>query len=110
VLSPLLFSLYINGLVVELKRKRCGVECGGLLIPLLMTLLCLVRMLRDWIEPYMVLEEWCSRWGMKLNADKSAIIHFRKKSCLQWDHELSIGRKVIPMVTKYKYLGCFIDA
>ena len=33
VLSPLLFSLYINGLVVELKRKRCGVECGGLLIP-----------------------------------------------------------------------------
>ena len=33
MLSPLLFSLYINGLVVELKRKRCGVECGGLLIP-----------------------------------------------------------------------------
>ena len=26
VLSPLLFSLYINGLVVELKRRRCGVE------------------------------------------------------------------------------------
>ena len=25
VLSPLLFSLYINGLVVELKRRRCGV-------------------------------------------------------------------------------------
>ncbi len=33
MLSPLLFSLYINGLVVELKRRRCGVECGGLLIP-----------------------------------------------------------------------------
>ena len=33
VLSPLLFSLYINGLVVDLKLKRCGVECGGLHAP-----------------------------------------------------------------------------
>ena len=57
----------------------------------------------------MVLEEWCSRWGMKVNVEKSAIIHFRKKSCLQWDHEFSIGGEVIPMVTKYKYLGCVID-
>ena len=57
----------------------------------------------------MVLEEWCSRWGMKVNVEKSAIIHFRKKSCLQWDHEFSIGGEVIPIVTKYKYLGCVID-
>ena len=49
------------------------------------------------------------RMGMKVNAEKSAIIHFRKKSCLQWDHEFSIGGEVIPMVTKYKYLGCVID-
>ena len=51
VLSPLLFSLYINGLVVELKWKRCGVEvgaCSFLDCCLLMTLSCLVRMLRDW--------------------------------------------------------------
>ena len=40
---------------------------------------------------------------------KSAIIHFRKKSCLQWDHEFSIGGEVITMVTKYKYLGYVID-
>ncbi len=54
------------------------------------------------------LEEWCSRWGMKVNAEKSAIIYFRKKSLLQWDHEFSIGGEVIPMVTKYKYLQCVI--
>ena len=29
VLSPLLFSLYINSLIVELKLKRCGGECVG---------------------------------------------------------------------------------
>ena len=43
----------------------------------------------------MVLEEWCSRCWMKFIAEKSAIIHFRKKSCLQWDHEFSIGREVL---------------
>ena len=33
VLSPLLFSLYINSLVEELKKSSCGVECGGGVIP-----------------------------------------------------------------------------
>ena len=33
VLSPLLFSLYINGAVKKLKEERCGVECGGETIP-----------------------------------------------------------------------------
>ena len=57
----------------------------------------------------MVLDEWCSRWGMRVNAEKSAIIHFRRKSCLQTGHEFSIGGEVIPVVAKYKYLGCVID-
>ena len=54
----------------------------------------------------MVLEELCSRWGMKVNAEKSANIPFRRKSCLQCDYEFSIGGEVIPVVTKYKYLKC----
>ena len=32
VLSPLLFSLYINSLVSELKRRDCGVLWGGMLV------------------------------------------------------------------------------
>ena len=57
----------------------------------------------------MVLEEWCSRWGMKVNAKKSAIVHFRRKLCVRCDHEFSIGGEVIPVVTEYKYLGCVVD-
>ena len=86
---------------MELKRKRCGVECGGLLIPGLLFANDTSLFGED-VEglerSLMVLEEWCSRWGMKVNVEKSAIIHFRKKSCLQWDNEFSIGREVIPMV------------
>ena len=64
VLSPLLFSLYINGLVVELKWKRCGVEYGGLLIPGLL-FADDTSLFGEDVEglerSLMVLEEWCSR-------------------------------------------------
>ena len=33
VLSPLLFSLYINSVVTRLHDGKCGVQCGGDMIP-----------------------------------------------------------------------------
>ena len=42
VLSPLLFSLYNNGVVTRLHEGKCGVPCGSDMVPgllLLMTLL-----------------------------------------------------------------------
>ena len=33
VLSPLLFSLYINGVVTRLHNWKCGVQCGGDMVP-----------------------------------------------------------------------------
>ena len=72
VLSPLLFSLYINGLIVELKQKRCGVECGGLLLPGLLfaddTSL-FGEDVEGLEQSPMVLDEWCLRWGMMVNVE-----------------------------------------
>ena len=33
VLSPLLLSLYINGVVTRLHDGKCGVQCGGNMLP-----------------------------------------------------------------------------
>ena len=33
ILSPLLFSLYINGVVIRLHDGKCGVQCGGDMVP-----------------------------------------------------------------------------
>ena len=33
VLSPLLFSLYINGVVTRLHDGKCGIRCGGDMVP-----------------------------------------------------------------------------
>ena len=69
---------------MELKLKRCGFECGGLLLPGLL-FADGTSLFGEDVEglerSLMVLEEWHSRWGMKVNAEKSAIINFRRKSC-----------------------------
>ena len=44
-----------------------------------------------------------------MNAEKSAIIHFRRKACAKCDHQFSIGGEAIPVVAKYKCLGCATD-
>ena len=33
VMSPLLFSLYINTLIDTLKKHDCGIQCGNGIIP-----------------------------------------------------------------------------
>ena len=40
---------------------------------------------------------------------KSAIIHFRRKSCLPCHSQFSIVGEAIPVITTCTYLGCFID-
>ena len=32
-MSPLFFSLYINGVLVKLKEEKCGVVCSGEVVP-----------------------------------------------------------------------------
>ena len=68
VLSPLVFSLYINGAVKKLKGERCGVECGGETIPGLLFADNTCLMLSDAAglrKSLDVLVEWCREWGVK---------------------------------------------
>ena len=80
VLSPLLFSLYINGLV--LKEASCGVECDGAVIPGLLFADDTSLFASDGpgIKNSLdVLVRWCDEWGMKINVQKSGIMHKRQK-------------------------------
>ena len=89
VLSPLLFCLYINSLVDELKTS-CGVECGGDVIPGLLfaddTLLFAsdgpgIRKSLD------VLVRRYDELGVKINVQKSGIMHIQQntvKAFLIW--------------------------
>ena len=112
VMSPLLFSLYINGLVKELKEASCGVECGGAVIPGLLFADDTSLFASDGpgIKNSLdVLVRWCDEWGVKINVQKSGIMHIRQKKMERTDVRYVIDNVEIPVVSQYKYLGCVID-
>ena len=111
-LSPLLFSLYINGLVKELKEACCGVECGGAVILGLLFADDTALFASDGPGIKNSLDvsvRWCDEWGVKINVQKSGIMHIRQKKMERADVRYVIDNVEIPVVSKYKYLGCVID-
>ena len=112
VLSPLLFSLYINSLVVELKNEACGVSCRGSLVPGLLYADDTSLFGEDAIQlkrGLLVLEKWCNEWGVRINVMKSGIVHFRSKGVKRCAGDLAIQGQHLPFVSSYKYLGCEVD-
>ena len=112
VLSPLLFSLYISGMVVELRGQGRGVKCNGVVVPGLLfaddTALVSedANSMRESLE---CMVRWCDEWGVEINTEKSGIMHLRKRTIERSNIRFAIGDREIPMVAEYKYLGCMID-
>ena len=114
VLSPLLFSLYINGVVKKLKEEKCGVVCSTSdeVVPGLLFAddTCLLASDESGLRKSLdVLIEWCKEWGVQINVAKSGVMHVRNKKVKRCNVTYDIDGKTIPMVTSYKYLGCVID-
>ena len=112
VLSSLLFSLYINGVVTRLHEGKCGVPCGSDMVLGLLFAddTSLIASDREGLKRSLdVLIKWCEEWGVKINVGKSGIMHMRKKVVERCEMEYLVDREVIPMVSSYKYLGCIVD-
>ena len=112
ILSPLLFSLYINGVVTRLHDGKCGVQCGGGMVPGLLSAddTSLVASDKEGLNNSLdVLVKWCEEWGGKINVGNSGIVHMRQKMAERCEVEYKVDGEVIPMVSSYKYLGCVVD-
>ena len=102
VLSPLLFSLYINGAVKKLKEERCGVECGGETIPGLLFADDTCLMVSDSAglrKSLDMLVEWCKEWGVKINVAKSGVMHIRNKKAERCEMAYEVDGEAIPIVS-----------
>ena len=56
-----------------------------------------------------VLEEWCSEWAMKVNADKCGVMHIRRSGVKRINSIFSVGGDKVKVVENYKYLGCIVN-
>ena len=55
-----------------------------------------------------ILVKWCEG-GVMINVEKSGIMHMRKKTVGRCEVAYDVDGEVIPMVSRYKYLGCVND-
>ena len=113
VLSPILFSAYVNDLMEELRREHVGIEVEDIRIPGLMFADDIVVFAESEVQLNRALEvvnKWCCKWKMETNVGKSSVIHFHDKKWIKRCKEVfRIGEEVIQMVAECKYLGVIID-
>ena len=79
MLSPLLFNLFINDLVEAINSLGVGVDIGQEKVSVLLyadDLVLLAETEADLQKLLDTLSNWCTRNHIKVNEDKSNVVHF----------------------------------
>ena len=83
ILSPVLFNAFMDDLVKMIRKQKKGVTYGdvNILILLYADDIVLLSNCEEGLQSMLVmLGEWCSKWGLTINGNKSKVMHFRSQS------------------------------
>ena len=111
-LSPTLFSIYINDLAVELKNLNLGVKMGDLHICILLYADDIVLVSENEENLQVMLnhvQNWCVKWQMKVNIEKTKVVHFRSKRKKKSKFAFEIDNHKLEISDNYRYLGVIFD-
>ena len=111
-LSPILFCLYINDLALTLKENNIGVNIDGHTICILLyadDIVLLAENEKDLQTLLDITQDWCYKWKMNINVEKSKIMHFRQNKKKQSNVNFSFGDMPLQYCESYKYLGIYLD-
>ena len=53
--------------------------------------------------------QWCHKWRLNINMEKSKIVHFRNARKKQSEFKFSFGNLTLLYTKTYKYLGLLLD-
>ncbi len=112
-LSPTLFALFINGLAEEIKTLNKGVQVDDRNVAIMLYADDIICIANNEVDLQCMIEcmyKWCYKWKLKLNIEKSNIVHFRTRRQAQTKFQFQYGDKEFKKVDRYKYLGMFLDA
>ena len=75
VLSPILFSMFINDLIVELRSSGCGIDIDGVIkIASLLyadDVVVLANSEKVLQQLLSIVNQWCLKWGINVNPTKT---------------------------------------
>ena len=112
VLSPTMFSVFINDLATRINEAGLGVSVDDTIISILLYAddIALIapdpKSLQSMLD---IVSDWCRMWGLAINPQKSKVVHFRPPSIQQTDFEFKCGLNDIDKTDSYKYLGLWFD-
>ena len=112
LLSPTLFSLYINDLVKTLKENGPCLNIDDLLLNILLyadDMVLLAESENDLQALLDILYQWCMKWRLNVNIAKTQVVHFRpsRKRCTSV--VFRYGEESLLIAPCYKYLGVILD-
>lgn len=108
-LSPFLFAMYLNDLEEELDLNGVdGINIGLKKLILLLyadDIVIFGKTPEELQKSLNILENYCKRWKLTVNTNKTKIVVFRRGGRLPNNLEFSYNGKVIEIVNKFSYLG-----
>ena len=107
-LSPTLFSVFANDLVAEVNQMDRGIVVGDRKLSMLLYADDIVLIAESETDLQSMLDtvnNWCNRWRVIVNANKSKCIHFRSTNTQRSQFVFHIGESKLETIDKYKYLG-----
>ena len=105
ILSPVLFSLFINDLPNVLPK---GLNVAGVNVKILLyadDIVLLADSPSDMQCMIDALYSYCTMWSLKVNLSKSKILIFRKSARSPRNFEWKFGEDTVEIVNSYTYLG-----
>lgn len=111
-ISPTLFSLYLNDLAKEIKDLNLGIQVDDVNVGILLYADDMVLVANNEKDLQIMLNtmyNWCAKWRLKVNLDKSNIVQFRPKRKPQSKFCFKYGSKTLDYVSHYRYLGAVLD-
>ena len=116
MISPLLFALYINELVVKCQNIQCpGIQIDENYSNIHMLLyaddICLFNDTVGRVQTQLdILDIYCSEYGLSVNLCKTKVIVFRNGGHLRKNEKFYLAGKRIESVSYYKYLGVIFSS
>lgn len=109
VMSPLLFSLFIEDLELHLQNNiDSGLQIDDIVLILLLfadDMAILGKSPQDLQNSIDLLHTFCTNWGLEVNIDKTKIMVFRKRGRLLENEKWTFNGNPLEVVNNFNYLG-----
>ena len=113
VISPTLFSIYVNDLAKELEDMQCELsiqETMHISVLFYADDIAIISETEGGMQQMLdKLNDWCNKWRIVINENKTKILHFRPKAKNVTRYNFICGKKKIELSSNYKYLGFWLN-